>query len=148
MSTDILEENVSKVIIDIFLQVAKIAVIAIEKPTEVFCDDIISLVTTTKGDYSFEMAMYAHEYMINAICQNMKHSTQINKEDIQDYVGEFFNIICGQIVSNFNRQTKKSALFSIPKVIYGYFNLIANGNIFWYKSNLGIIKFVINLSAS
>lgn len=78
-----------------------------------------SLVTTARGDYELTIVFCTGLCVMRAIAENMKHGQRADDADIVAYTKEFFNILCGHVVSALNRSVHASARFGIPLLIKG-----------------------------
>lgn len=78
-----------------------------------------SLVTTAKGDYELTIVFYTSICVMRAITENMKRGESADEEDIAVYTKEFFNILCGHVISMLNRSIHASARFGIPQFLKG-----------------------------
>lgn len=78
-----------------------------------------SLVTTAQGDYILTIIFQTSDSVLRGITQNMKRGADVNDDDIPIYAAEYFNILCGHVVSRMNRKAHTDARFGIPQVIKG-----------------------------
>lgn len=68
------------------------------------------------GDYQLNIRMYAEHGVIASITRNMLHADEMDEDTKTVYLSEYFNILCGGIVSSYNRAMRASARFGIPQV--------------------------------
>lgn len=136
---DILDSAVK----DITKRVAKMELINVGT-SEIDADKASSLVTTTHGDYVLTIIFHTSDDVLKGITQNMKRGADVAESDIAIYAAEYFNILCGHIISAMNRRAHTAARFGIPKVIKGgYENSQAQGNqgqALYYRCPLGTVK--------
>lgn len=101
-----------------------------------------SLIIDTRGDYDMRIILSADAHVMQTITKNMKRGREVAEEDIPIYSGEFFNILCGHIVSTVNTQNKKKASFGIPKFIKGSYpeTDIGNSQHYFYKCQEGAME--------
>lgn len=81
--------------------------------------DSNSLVTTANGDYQLTIVFYAPNRVLQAITENMKRGKISDAQDIEIYTVEFFNILCGHVVTAMNNSIHASARFGIPRLVKG-----------------------------
>lgn len=70
----------------------------------------------TSGDLEMLITMKADKAVYASITEHMARKIEIDEDDIKDYVGEFFNILCGRMISAVNREYKTSIHFGIPRM--------------------------------
>lgn len=103
-----------------------------------------SLVTTTHGDYVLTIIFHTSDVVLKGITRNMKRGGDVEESDIAIYAAEYFNILCGHVISAMNRKAHTAARFGIPKVIKGgYQEDVAEGKqgrALYYASPLGTVK--------
>lgn len=78
-------------------------------------NDTDFLMTATSGDYELFILLFAECSVIHAITQNMKHGVPPREEDIPLYFKEYFNILCGHVVSCYNNANHASARFGVSQ---------------------------------
>lgn len=81
--------------------------------------DLWSLVITTQGDYHMTVILCANYGTLCSIAQNMRHGMPASDSDVPIYITEFFNILCGRVVSAINMKTHSTARFGIPRLNKG-----------------------------
>lgn len=103
-----------------------------------------SLVTTTQGDYILTIIFHTSDVVLMGITQNMKRGAAVEEGDIAIYAAEYFNILCGHVVSAMNQKAHTAARFAIPKVIKGGYTdeevQASNKNALFYCCPLGMVK--------
>lgn len=82
-------------------------------------ENINTLVVTAKGDYCLTIAFYAESHVLRGITENMKRGATASDTDIEIYTTEYFNILCGHVITNVNKAAHTSARFGIPKMVKG-----------------------------
>lgn len=112
------ESNVEKIfdaaVRDISRKVGKLEVIdGPDDSSEKFRFPYTVYVTTT-GEAPEVLAFSADKEVLRTIAQNMMHGAEVSEEDIRICTMEFFNILCGNVVSSINRMYKTGIRFSIP----------------------------------
>lgn len=73
-----------------------------------------------KGFHS-QLALCAEKSMFTRLVQNMMQEEKINAQDLEDFVKEFFNVLCGQIAARMFRETKISSRFGMPVFCHGHY---------------------------
>lgn len=69
--------------------------------------------TFSKG-YHTSLSLCAESFMFNRLARYMMQVEEITPQDVEDSVKEFFNVLCGHIVSRVFQRTKVAARFSVP----------------------------------
>lgn len=111
-------------------------------------EEIRSLVISTYGDYCMTIVFSAERDILCAIARNMKHGADACDADIAIYTTEFFNILCGQIISAINMKNHVRARFGIPQVVKGAYVIgVTEDNLYrqeyFYRIDYGTIKLEI-----
>lgn len=111
-------------------------------------EEIKSLIISTQGDYCLTIVLSAEKDILRSIASNMKHGADADDSDIAIYTAEFFNILCGQIVSAINIKNHLKARFSIPQCIKGAYLIGITEEGFYrreyfYRSDYGTVKLEI-----
>lgn len=74
----------------------------------------IRLVLTGLDSGCFSFYYRAQPQVYRMIAEKMKGQPIVDTQDMEMYLKEYFNILCGQIISRINRETKSSMRFGIP----------------------------------
>lgn len=108
-------EKLSPFILDIFKRLADISLD--ERQDAPFpCLAARTFMIQTYGDLDMFITMRADKAVYASITEHMARKIEVDEEDIKDYVGEFFNILCGRMISAVNREHKTSIRFGLPKM--------------------------------
>ncbi len=104
-----------------------------------------SLIISTFGDYKMTFVFCASTSVVKAITESMKRGKVLDTIEMELYAKEYFNILCGRIVTIINNSTRKSAKFTVPNIIDGiYLHNITPKNLntkeLFYNSNYGVVK--------
>lgn len=70
--------------------------------------------TTTKGAYQVQLVLCASRRTLRRIAQGMLEESSEDSEEIEEAAKEFFNILCGSIVSEIANRYRANVLFSPP----------------------------------
>lgn len=70
---------------------------------------------TTTGAYRMTFVYRAPPRVFQIIADTMKRRSCTDEADMAEYVKEYFNILCGRIVSGINRETGASVRFGLPE---------------------------------
>lgn len=103
---------------DVTMKIARLNLTTIS-PAEFRAGDTSSLVSKVDGDYSMILVFCADAHVLYAITRSMKHGEPCDEQDVEIYMREFFNILCGRIVSMLNNDTHSSSRFNIPQLLKG-----------------------------
>ena len=97
--------------------------------TENLCpsQDLGAVYGETVGDFNLQMQFKAEEPFFMRLAQNMTGYPIENREEMEEYATEFFNIICGRFVSELYNLTGQSARF-LPTVYQRQPNITALDN--------------------
>ncbi len=115
-----ISEIIDSSVKDISKRVAKIDVFVekgeafgnFEKPYTIF--------STTSGDYQMMLSFCTDKSVLRAIAENMTHGRQpLDEEEVLVYTSEYFNILCGHVISAINKEFYLKTYFSVPTVIKG-----------------------------
>lgn len=74
-----------------------------------------SLTIETSGDYHAKLTMYVENSLLEEITRNMKRGEEPSPEDIIIYTTEYYNILCGFLISHLNSNHKLNSRFGIPR---------------------------------
>lgn len=80
-----------------------------------------SLFIRTRGDYEANLILSAEEPVFREIAVRMRRGREVTKSDIVIYVTEYYNIVCGFLVSHLNTLLNARARFGIPEFQEGFF---------------------------
>lgn len=137
---------VHNVVLDISKRVAGLTLVSIS-PGDIHMDFVQSLFITTQGDYCMTIILTADIELLQTIVRNMKRSALVHDSDISTYIPEFFNILCGRIVSSINALYHCNAQFHIPQMINGSYLPEARdlkfSQEYFYKDVAGAIKIAV-----
>lgn len=103
-------------------------------------DDVCSMHVSVGGTYQLSLICLADGRLFRAIAERMKRSPVEDEEDMQVYAKEYFNTLCGHIVTRINLKTKSSARFGIPDFQQGAYAVELKGQIVFqvcYQSGEG-----------
>lgn len=78
-----------------------------------------SLVIHTKRGYSLTVVLHASNTFLLSAAGRMKRETVSTFEEAAVYVKEFFNILCGHIVSAINNKVHSRTIFDMPEIFLG-----------------------------
>lgn len=82
-----------------------------------------SLCVTVQGEYKITIIYNAEQRLLRTIAEHMKRGPISDSEEIALYTKEYFNILCGHVVSLINHITHSSARFGIPQYAKGAYAL-------------------------
>ncbi|MCQ4726098.1 chemotaxis protein CheX [Anaerotignum faecicola] len=114
-----ISEIIDKSVKDISKRVAKIDVSKekinllgkLEAPYTIF--------SAINGDYQIILSFCTDRAVLKAIAENMMHGKELNEDEVLIYTSEYFNILCGHVVSSINREFYLKSSFSVPKIVEG-----------------------------
>lgn len=82
--------------------------------------EVYTVYTTFSGGYQTRMFFCGECALMQRIAENMAEEPVTEQEDIEEYIKEFFNIVCGHIVAAVFEKTKTAARFQCPEFSNGY----------------------------
>lgn len=112
---DYIYNLVNETVINVTKRVAGITLSPSPESAENFDADwsVIKIsISGMENECSFYYRAQPHVY--RAIAEFMKRRPLESDEDMEVYIKEYFNILCGRIVSRLNRETKSSMRFGLP----------------------------------
>lgn len=102
--------------------------------------DSSSLVMNTDGNYPLTMVLYADSRVLRGITLHMKHGETFDDDEVLVYTTEFFNILCGHVITEVNNRSHTVTRFGIPQIVKGVYNLLPPARkmeSLFYNSNYG-----------
>ena len=105
-----LVELIHRTVVDITRQIAKIDLRLCSQDPDP-ANELCTLHTTIDGDYHTELVLHADRALLHRLTENMMEAKTTDPEDMEEYSKEFFNVLCGHIVSEIFRRTKLPARF-------------------------------------
>lgn len=69
--------------------------------------------------YRTSLSLCAEEALFRRLAQNTLETEDISPQDVEDFAKEYFNVLCGHIVSRLYEVTKIPARFGIPAFYNG-----------------------------
>lgn len=93
----------------------RFAGISLSETSGSLSDDICTVHTTWEGDHKAVLLMRADRALLTRLTQNILHSNTVAPQDIEDVATEYFNIICGQVVSRFYQVSQTPSRFQVPR---------------------------------
>lgn len=103
---------------DITKRMSGIHLIRTDKEPWTLDNAVSSLVTEVAGDYSFTVTCCADNKLLHTIAEHMKRSP-VSDDEVGIYTTEYFNTLCGHVVSQINHLNQASARFKVPQFIEG-----------------------------
>ncbi|BCN29645.1 chemotaxis protein CheX [Anaeromicropila herbilytica] len=116
MST--IENIFNQSFVDITKKVALLDIIE-ETPTHSEIEDLYSGIIITNGVYNSILICTMHESVMKEISKGMNNGKKVDSEDIELYVGEYLNIVCGNALTQINNLAGKASRLSVPVIIKG-----------------------------
>ena len=131
---------------DISNRVAKVQVTSLTGDVSLSADDPFTIFSTTKGDYTLTVVFCTDYCVLQELTHNMKRNgEEVSEEEISIYMKEFFNILCGHIISAVNRTEHLCADFGVPNFVKGCYKEKLSASIhfhgqYYYDSPYGRLK--------
>ena len=130
---------------DISKRVAKMEVVSCPGTASLSAQESWSLFSKTAGDYPITVVFRTNSSVLKAITYNMKRRPDdITQEEISVYTKEFFNILCGHVISAVNQATGATAFFQVPEIQRGTYSTPEDRHLelhskYYYKCPYGLI---------
>lgn len=86
--------------------------------------DSSSLVIVADGHYPLTLVLYAGKRVLRAIGEHMKREEIVDDDEISIYTTEFFNILCGHVITMLNNRSHTETRFGIPHMQNGLYSLL------------------------
>lgn len=115
-----LQSLIEETVEELFLDIAKIHLRQYKKVTGT-PNDLCTVYTTFSGGYNVRFVFCAERTFMKRITENISEEPVKEPDDIEEYMKEFINVICGHIVASVFRKTKKSARFHCPRFKEGFY---------------------------
>lgn len=82
-------------------------------------EDLCTVYAEFKGGFRSSLSMCVDTAMCTRLTQNFMRRKEVTLRDVEDFTKEYFNVICGKIVSKMFQVTRVASRFSIPVFFYG-----------------------------
>ena len=103
-------QNISSHVIDIRL---------CDQPRPLTDDQICTIHTKFEGGYCGILVLYTDMELLLRLVRDLIPENEISPQDVEDFAKEYFNVICGQIVSQLFEATHIASRFHIPTFCRG-----------------------------
>lgn len=97
-------------------QIAKIQVVR-TCTSEFDSVECCSLVLKTSGDYEALLILSAEDTVFREIARRMKRADKLTQEDITVYTTEYYNMLCGFLISHLNHTLGLKSRFGIAQLM-------------------------------
>ena len=82
-------------------------------------DDVCTVCTTFEGGYEANLILYMDTALLTKLAQTTMQEETVSLQDIEDFMKEYFNVICGHIVARLFQTAHISSRFRIPRFYSG-----------------------------
>ena len=86
--------------------------------------DLCSVYTTLSGGFSTRFVLCGERTFFHRLTENILGHPTDDPEDLEEYTKEYFNVLCGRLVGEIYRVTKRGAKFHPPFFHEGHYSLI------------------------
>jgi len=83
--------------------------------------DVCTLYTNFELHIHSGLAMYADAGLFKRLAQRMMCSETVDRQDVEDFAKEYFNVLCGHIAVALFRNTNLAVRFQIPTFHWGWY---------------------------
>ena len=140
------EEILDSSVRDISRRVGKLEVIDSQKGSVRDLESPYTDCVVTTGEMQEVLSFCADGQVMEAMARNMMHGAEVDEKDIEYCAMEFFNILCGRMISTINRTYNTRVKFSVPSIRKGSCSDDAGEKIWsqWsYHYSCGAAKFTV-----
>lgn len=109
---------IDDIIRDVSIKVAKLDLCSYD-PARISLENRIAVITTVTGNFEGSIVFSSDNHVIRGISENMKHEQITQESEIEIYAVEFFNILCGRIITALCNRSRLPARFNIPQLLPG-----------------------------
>jgi len=111
-----LHDIVNEAVMKITQRLGDITVVPCPDPYDVSEKDwaVLHIAITGLGENNFSFYYRADSSIYRSIAEHMKGGPVTDMDEMEMYLKEYFNILCGNIVSRINRDQKLAMRFGIP----------------------------------
>ncbi len=81
--------------------------------------ELCTLYATFHHGYHTSLSLCAETSMFVRLAQGMMETEGVSPQDVEDFAKEYFNVLCGHIVSRLFQLTKIPARFGVPSFYRG-----------------------------
>lgn len=81
--------------------------------------DVCTVCTTFEGGYEADLTLYMDTALLTKLAQSAMQEETVSLQDIEDFMKEYFNVICGHIVARLFQAAHISSRFRIPRFYSG-----------------------------
>ena len=81
--------------------------------------DVCTVCTTFEGGYNADLILYMDPALLTKLTQTTMQEETVSLQDIEDFMKEYFNVICGHIVARLFQAAHISSRFCIPRFYSG-----------------------------
>lgn len=84
--------------------------------------ELFTVYSVFERGFNSSLSMCAEKALLVKITQAMMQDENVTERDVEDFSKEYFNILCGHIVTRLYRLTKTAARFSVPSFHEGRYD--------------------------
>lgn len=82
--------------------------------------EVLSLLAEASGDYSLKFSLCAEKSFLMDVARRMKRVPPItDEEEAAGFLREYFNVLCGRVVSAINNQNRCAARIGMTSLVAG-----------------------------
>lgn len=78
---------------------------------------VSALIAEVSGTDGFTLVYNAEDALLREIAQKMKRKPVEDMDEVGEYTREYFNVICGHVISQLNRKTQSTLRFALPQYL-------------------------------
>lgn len=107
----------NKAFVDVTKRVANLDII--EETPNNNIEDLYTGIIITDGIYKSVLICSMQETVMKEISKGMNNGKKVGRDEIELYVGEYLNIVCGNALTQINNMAGKASRFSVPVIVKG-----------------------------
>lgn len=113
---------------------------------EVKEDNVITITLRSKGIFNSKIYCYLEKDLVVEMINNITRGEPILEGEIDLYLKEYLNVICGRAISEINNIVGIASRFSVPDIFQGYKeveNCYEQKEEFMYGNEFGMLKLIV-----
>lgn len=83
--------------------------------------DICTVYTTFNRGMDTSLSLYADMSVFTRLARGIMQTDELTPQDVEDVAKEYFNVLCGHVLSRLFQETRLPARFSVPSFCRGLY---------------------------
>lgn len=116
------ERKIHDILNDVMVRVTKkMADIDMRPGEAVPAEDVYTVYTTLEGECDANLTMCAEKPFLERLAQQVLFEKDVGMQDVEDVAKEYFNVICGLMISQMHPLIRRPTRFQIPTFCKGVY---------------------------